>query len=193
MSHALQLSAEFLYLFAPLLLAAAISGLVMRLNWFAFARRPIDAGVTLRGERLFGDSKTWRGVMVAVVGCIVGVAIQKYLVGERAASIARVDYAQLDVLAFGTVMGLMAMLGELPNSFTKRRLRIAPGKTTQGWLSAVFYVWDQVDLLMFSLPTLSVWADIDVELVITALIVTLVLHPATSLIGYLIGARRSAR
>lgn len=193
MKHWLLLAAEFFYLYSPLLLSAAISGLVMRQNWLAFARRPIDAGRSWRGNRLFGDSKTWRGVLVAVVGCIIGVAIQKHLIGEHARSIARVDYARLDVLAFATTMGVTAMLGELPNSFVKRRLHIAPGHTTQGWLAVVFYVWDQVDLLMFSLPALSIWARIDAELVVTAFAVTLILHPTTSLIGYLIGARRSAR
>ncbi|HET8937548.1 MAG TPA: CDP-archaeol synthase [Polyangiales bacterium] len=193
MKHSLLLVAQFLYLYAPLLLSAAISGVVMRQDWLAFARRPIDAGRLLHGKRIFGDSKTWRGVLVAVVGCIVGAAIQKYAVGDHARSIARLDYTTFDVLLFGTILGVSAMLGELPNSFVKRRLSIAPGRTTKGWLSAVFYVWDQVDLLMFSLPALACWARVDAELVATAFAVTLILHPTTSLIGYLIGARRSAR
>jgi hypothetical protein len=40
MMRVLQLTAEFLYLYAPLLLSAAISGLVMRQNWLSFLRRP---------------------------------------------------------------------------------------------------------------------------------------------------------
>jgi len=189
----LRLAAEFLYLFAPLLLSAALSGVVMRQDWLAFARRPLDAGHCFRGRRIFGDSKTWRGVLVAVLGCTIGVAIQKHLIGEHAAGIARVEYARLDVVTFGVIMGVTAMLGELPNSFIKRRLNIPPGQSTKGWLAVGFYVWDQVDLLMFSLPALSLWADIDGALVATAVMVTLILHPMTSLIGYLIGARRSAR
>jgi hypothetical protein len=191
--QSLWLAAEFLYLYAPLLLSAAISGLVMRQDWLAFARRPIDAGRSLHGKRLFGDSKTWRGVLVAVVGCIVGATIQKYAIGDHARSFARLDYTRLDVLLFGATMGVTAMLGELPNSFVKRRLNIAPGHTTQGWLAAVFYVWDQVDLLMFSLPALACWARIDAELIASAFAVTLILHPTVSLIGYVIGARRTAR
>ena len=90
-------------------------------------------------------------------------------------------------------MGVTAMLGELPNSFVKRRLDIAPGKTTSGVLAVLFYVWDQIDLLMFSLPALAGWARVDIALVCTGVVVTLALHPLTSLIGYLIGARRTAR
>jgi hypothetical protein len=189
----LLLAAEFLYLYAPLLLSAAISGIVMRQNWLSFARRPLDAGRSFRGRRIFGDSKTWRGVLVAVVGCVLGVAIQKHLVGTRASSIARVDYAHVSVVGLGLVMGVTAMLGELPNSFSKRRMNIPPGETAQGWRAVLFYVWDQVDLLMFSFPALSFWARIDLELVAVGFAVTLVLHPTTSLIGYLIGARRTAR
>lgn len=186
-------AAEFLYLFAPLLFAAALSGLVMRFDWFPSLRRPLDAGCRWRGKRLFGDSKTWRGVVVAMVGCIAGTAIQKFLVGSQAQSIARIDYGQLDVLVFGSVMGASAMAGELPNSFVKRRLGIAPGKTTHGWLSVVFYVWDQIDLLMFSWAALSCWVRLDFTLVATSVAVTLLLHPLSSLIGYAVGARRSAR
>jgi hypothetical protein len=191
--RALHLAAEFLYLYAPLLLSAAISGVVMRQNWLSFARRPLDAGRSFRGKRVFGDSKTWRGVLVAVLGCMGGIAIQKYVIGERAHSIARLDYGEIHVLQLAVVMGVTAMLGELPNSFVKRRLSIAPGQTTKGWRAAIFYVWDQVDLLIFSLPALSLWARIDVALVVTAFAVTMVLHPLVSLIGYIIGARRTAR
>jgi hypothetical protein len=189
----LLLAAEFLYLYAPLLLSAAISGVVMRQDWLSFARTPIDAGRTFRDKRIFGNSKTWRGVLVAVVGCILGVTIQKYVIGSNAASIARVDYAHSDVVQLGLVMGLTAMLGELPNSFVKRRMNIPPGQTAGGWRAVLFYVWDQVDLLIFSFPALSFWARIDLALVAVGFAVTLVLHPTTSLIGYLIGARRSAR
>lgn len=191
--QALLLSVQIVYLFAPLLLAAAISGLVLRYDWLAPLRKPIDAGLSYRGRRLFGDSKTWRGVFVAIVGCIAGAAIQKYLLVDVARSLALVAYERLNVVAFGLAMGSGAMLGELPNSFVKRRLGIAPGKTTRGPLAFLFYVWDQIDLLCFSWPLLSFWIAPDFCRVLTSIVVTLAVHPLSSLIGYLIGARKSAR
>lgn len=185
--------AEVLYLFAPLLLSAACSAVVMRFDWIAHWRRPIDAGCTWRGKRVFGDSKTWRGVLVAVLGCIAGVAAQKYLVGVRALGIARVDYASTDVVVFGAVMGASAMAGELPNSFVKRRLGIAPGGTACGWLSFVFYAWDQIDLLTLCWPAIASWVRIDAGIIVASFAVTLLLHPLTSLLGYAFGARKSAR
>ena len=191
--QALRLSVQFVYLFAPLLLSAAISGLVLRYDWFAALRKPIDAGRSLGGRRLFGDSKTWRGVAVAVVGCITGAAIQRYLLVEVARGIALVPYERLNVVAFGLAMGSGAMLGELPNSFVKRRVGIAPGKTTRGPLAILFYLWDQLDLLCFSWPLLGFWIVPDWRLVLTSIVVTCALHPLTSLLGYLMGARKSAR
>lgn len=193
MMRVLHAVAEVLYLFAPLLLADALSGLVMRLDWFASLRKPLDAGCSWRGKRLFGNNKTWRGVIVAMLGCVAGAALQKYLVGERAQAFARVDYAHIDVLVFGSAMGAAAMAGELPNSFVKRRLGIKPGATTQGWLSIVFYVWDQVDLLTLCWPALSLWVSPDFTLIATSVMLALVVHPLSSLIGFAIGARRSAR
>jgi hypothetical protein len=186
-------TAQVLYLFAPLLLSAALSGVVMRLNWLPALRKPLDAGKSWRGKRLFGDSKTWRGVFVAVLGCSVGAAIQKHCLLAQAQGLALLDYAQLDVLSFGTAMGAGAMLGELPNSFVKRRLDIAPGRTTRGWRSALFYVWDQVDLLTLSWPLLMRWVRPSVDRVLISMAIALLLHPITSLIGYAMGARKSAR
>ena len=193
MQRLLLFPVQFLYLFAPLLLAAAWSGLVMRLDWFKDLRVPLDGGLSFRGSRVFGDSKTWRGVFVAITGCIAGATLQKYVIGAHASAIALLDYSRLNVLAFGTAMGASAMLGELPNSFVKRRLGIAPGHTSVGPLAVVFYVWDQVDLLMFSWPVLCLWLRPDLGLVVTSIAVTLLLHPLTSLIGFAVGARTSAR
>jgi len=182
-----------LYLFAPLIFASALSGVVLRYDLLPRLRRPIDAGATWRGRRIFGDSKTWRGVVVAIFGCIVGAAVQRYLLGGRMQAVSLADYANLDVGPFGLAMGAGAMLGELPNSFVKRRLAIPPGKTTRGPLAVVFYLWDQLDLLTTAWPLLSPWVLVTPRLVATSVLLAATVHPTISLIGYLIGARTSAR
>jgi CDP-2,3-bis-(O-geranylgeranyl)-sn-glycerol synthase len=189
----LLLAAQALYLFAPLLFAAAVAAVVQRCDLLAWLRRPIDAGKTLGGKRWLGDSKTWRGVVIAVAGCTAAAAIQKHVVGSCAGQLALVDYRNLDVLAFGTAMGGGAMFGELPNSFVKRRLGIAPGKTAHGPLAALFYVWDQIDILTIAWPLISSWLSPTAGLVAMSFAVALLIHPAVSLVGYLVGARRTPR
>lgn len=173
-----------MYLFTPLLVAALLSAVVLKLDLWRSLRVPIDGGRCFRGKRIFGDSKTWRGVVVAVVGCSAGVLVQKYGLGS---------YQHVSGAGVALAMSLGAMAGELPNSFVKRQLGIAPGKTTTGPLAVVFYVWDQVDVLFGAWPLLALVIPVHGDVVVASFVLVLVLHPVVSLIGYLVGARKSAR
>ena len=184
--------AQAAYLFAPLLVATAVSAVVLRFDRWQCLRRPIDGGHRWRGVRLFGDNKTWRGVVVAIAGCMLGVALQ-IAIGDRAGRLAVVDYRAPSTLVLGFAMGLGSALGELPNSFIKRRVGIAPGASAGGWRRVVFYVWDQIDLLIGAWPLVALWVDPRPCLVAASMGLVLVLHPVISLVGYLIGARRTAR
>ncbi|HSO39401.1 MAG TPA: CDP-archaeol synthase [Labilithrix sp.] len=186
--------AQALYLFSPLLVSAAMSAFVHRYNLFAALRKPIDGGRTLRGKRLFGESKTWRGVAIAVAGSIVTVALQKHLLVATAESLAVLDYTRVSPVLLGTAMGAAAMAGELPNSFLKRRLGIAPGTTAdRPARQAAFWVWDQVDLLTLTWPALLPWVHPTLGLVAASFALALTLHPLVALVGFLVGARKTAR
>ena len=185
--------AQALWLFLPLLFAAAIGGVVLRRDLLRWARRPIDGGATWRGRRLFGDHKTWRGVVVAVTCGSAFAAFQEHVVGDAVGALAVVDWRTVPSPVFGALMGLGAMLGELPNSFVKRRLDIAPGRTTTGPWSIVFYVWDQIDLLFGAWPLIGWWVHPSARLVAASLVLGMLGHPTLSLLGWLVGARRTAR
>jgi len=185
--------AQALWLFAPLLFAAAVSGLVQGRDLLRWARRPIDGGLRLGGKRLFGDHKTWRGVLVAVVCSAAFAAVQAHVVGDAVGALLTVEWRSVPAVPFGALMGLGAMLGELPNSFVKRRLGIGPGKSTTGPWSIVFYVWDQVDLLFGAWVLIGSWVRPSPLLVAASFVLALLVHPLVSLIGWLVGARNSAR
>ena len=78
-------------------------------NW------PVDLGLMLNdAQPLFGDSKTWRGLLVAVIsGAIVA------------------GWIELTVKQ-GALFALLVMIGDLFASFTKRRLRLAPSSRSRG-------------------------------------------------------------
>ncbi len=192
MGPLLVLAARVLYLFAPLLVSAVLAGIIQHYDLWASLKRPIDGGATFRGRRLFGDNKTWRGVAIAMVGSIATVAAQKYLIGELAGTLAVVDYGRANPLALGAAMGGGAVLGELPNSFVKRRLDVAPGAGARGVLRPIFYLWDQVDLLTTTWPLLLFWVRPSWPLVLASFVMTPLIHQLLSLAGYLIGARRQA-
>jgi hypothetical protein len=185
--------AQALWLFAPLLFAAAVMGIVIRRDLLCWARRPIDGGREWRGRRIFGDHKTWRGVLVAVVSAAAFAGLQGYVVGDAAGSLAVVDWRNVPPVPLGALMGLGAMLGELPNSFVKRRVGIMPGKATSGAWSVLFYVWDQVDLVFGAWALIWWWVRPSALLVAASFAVVLVAHPLVSLFGWLVGARQGAR
>ncbi len=183
------------YLLLPLLGGAAVHGLAMKYGWLSFLTRPIDGDRRFRGRPVFGHSKTWRGPVLVAAGAGAVLALQAgplHRVGALAA-IELVDYASLPGWWFGLLAGAIAELAELPNSFVKRRLDIAPGKTAGGWQSIVFFLWDQLDVLMgFWLALAFVVPATPLRLALSALIVVAI-HPLLSLIGYGLGMRKTAR
>lgn len=187
-----------LYLFAPVLVSALLSGLVHRKNLVRCLAKPIDGGRTWRNKRIFGDGKTWRGVAIALVGSIATVGLQKYLIGDRLGSIAVIDYPSANVFLLGVTIGGGAMVGELPNSFVKRRLGIGRGETArreQRVARALFFLWDQVDLVLGVWPLLLVFWPVrfDLSLILASVALAGILHPLVAWVGFLIGARTTAR
>jgi hypothetical protein len=63
-----------LLVFAPVLGAYVAHAPVLTLDLLPWLARPLDGGATLRGRRLFGDNKTWRGALVMFAG-VLGAAL----------------------------------------------------------------------------------------------------------------------
>jgi hypothetical protein len=100
----------------------------IRANLFPWAARRLDFGLRLFGEPLFGEKKTWRGVLImSGVTSICAGLLSFLLEPEHLPQ----GFAQLaepgSAATFGLLMGFGYSLGELPNSFVKRRLKIPPG------------------------------------------------------------------
>jgi hypothetical protein len=184
-----------LFLLLPLLGGALLHGLCMKHGWLGFLAMPIDAGRTFRGRPIFGHSKTWRGPVCVAAGAAAVWGLQQGLLHriDALAALARVDAASLPGWWFGAVAGAAAELAELPNSFVKRRLGIGPGKTARGPLSVVFYLWDQLDLLLGYWLVLAIVLPVTPLRVAVSVLVVVAIHPLLTLAGYLLGMRPTAR
>jgi hypothetical protein len=184
-----------IYLLLPLLGGALAHGLCMKHDWFAFLKRPLDGGRKWRGERLFGHSKTLRGPVMVAAGSAAVFALQQEVLHGFALlrDIELVDYGRLPGAWFAATAGAAAELTELPNSFVKRRLRIPPGGTASGASGALFFVWDQVDLLLGFWLVFGLAVPASVSRVAISLVAVGVLHPLVTLAGYLAGMRDTAR
>jgi hypothetical protein len=189
---------EFLalaYLFFPLLVGLALHGFCIKYDTLAFLCRPIDRGRSFRGKRIFGENKTYRGVVIVGLGTAVGFGLQSLLL-HRIASIRGIelfDYAFFKSVALGLAVGVAAMLSELPNSFIKRRFQIAPGSVAKGWQRVIFYVYDQIDFLLGAWLVLAILVPVTIGRVLFSAGLLLVAHQLMSSVGHALGMRKTAR
>ncbi|MCB1887722.1 MAG: hypothetical protein KDH20_08950 [Rhodocyclaceae bacterium] len=109
---------------------------------------PIDGGRHWRGRPVFGANKTWRGLMAmppAAAATFALAGLSRPLMPEGlAAGWWPLPSATLALV--GAICGLAFMLAELPNSFLKRRLGVAPGQPAAGpWLRPLCFLIDRFD------------------------------------------------
>lgn len=126
-----------------------------------FARRipwhtPIDFGLTFRNKRIFGENKTWRGLIVGViVGTFVGVLLSKIYWNFS-----------FSALTWSFCSSLGALLGDTVKSFFKRRFNISSGKS--------WFPFDQIDftigaLLLGSLVYFPGWLNSAIIVLVSAI------------------------
>lgn len=144
---------------------------------------PIDGYAKWKdGKRLFGDGKTWRGLLGGVVAGIVVGFLEIYLSG-----FAPLSFLPTLTPAVVILLSCGALLGDLVKSFFKRRL----GKDR----GAEWPVADQYDLVAGSLLLVAVFAPawtfstITLPILIAILIITPLLHRAMNIIGYFAGVK----
>jgi CDP-2,3-bis-(O-geranylgeranyl)-sn-glycerol synthase len=79
-------------------------------NWDA----PVDFGRTVRGRRLFGSHKTWRGMVAGLAAAAATFLVQRFLFGHFAGvrDLSAFDYSRHSAL-LGAWLGLGALTGDL--------------------------------------------------------------------------------
>jgi len=150
-----------LYFFVPAYVANMAPVLIG--NRLTFLARPLDFGTSLGGVPIFGDHKTWRGLLIGVLAGAVAFLIQKALYdAETARTLALFDYATLPRW-LGAWLGFGALLGDAVKSFFKRRVGIAPGEPWIGPDEIDFYLGAvAAAVLVVSLPLVPLLVSVPV-------------------------------
>jgi CDP-2,3-bis-(O-geranylgeranyl)-sn-glycerol synthase len=172
-----------LWLFAPAYLANMSPVLVQ--GRFPRLATPIDGGRSLRGRRILGDHKTWRGLLAGIVVATGTYELQRLLhVAGLAPDLALLDYADHPVLP-GVLLGLGTGVGDAVKSFFKRRVDIAPG--------ASWPVFDQLDFFAGAYLFLAVTYAPPLLPTLACLPVVLVGSVAVTAIGWALGLKEAWR
>ncbi|MBD0372473.1 MAG: CDP-archaeol synthase [Pyrinomonadaceae bacterium] len=183
------------YLFSPLLLGLTAHGLCIKFNWLSFLCSPVDRRRTFRGKRIFGPNKTYRGIVAVGLGAAIGFGLQAIFFHRFAQirSIELLHYTLPEATLLGFVFGAAAMLSELPNSFIKRQLDIAPGNMASGTTALIFYAFDQIDFLVGAWLVLALFISVTFGRVLWSLVFLFISHQIITTVGYSLGMRSTPR
>ena len=182
-----------------LVTAFTLSGLA-HTAWLAapLSRRfavPLDGGCAIAGRPLLGAHKTVRGFVVMVPATGLSFMLLAALVaagpGMPASGLWPLTPAQYGLLGAWAALGFM--VGELPNSFIKRRFGIAPGEAAAGGrLRAVFLVADRFDSSAGMLLALVLVVPVSWQVALFVLLAGPLVHAAFSVALFLLRVKARA-
>jgi hypothetical protein len=165
-----------LLVFLPVLGAVVVHAPVLKFDLFKSLKKPVDGG---RGW--FGTNKTWRGAVFMTLGPLLATLVLWDLMPD--------ELRDEPALLVGLLIGLGTFLGELPNSFLKRRMGIAPGQRRTDPLGVALIVYDQADFVPgIALMLLPLWV-MPIAVLLVGFVAVAAVHFLVNVIGYWIGAR----
>ncbi len=181
------------YLFFPLLGSAIFLGMCLRFGWLQTFNRPIDFHLRFRNQRIFGENKTFRGLLGMGIGGSLFAVLQRQVLHRYhwLASLEYFDYSATSPLLFGFCLGLAGSLSELLNSFVKRQLGIEPGKRANGNQRGLFYFIDQVDVLVGVWLYLSTIMQVTSIRVMASIVLVFITHQLLTTAGYTLRMRKN--
>lgn len=138
-------------------------------------KTPLDFGKKYQGKRIFGDNKTWRGLITGVVFAGLVALLIQWLFVDRYDVLIHMHWLSFLI---GAWMGAGALLGDAVESFFKRQHNVSSGES--------WFPFDQTDYiiggLLFVLPFLRL-RPIDY---VAIFVMYFGLHLIVSYIGYLL-------
>ncbi|MDI9509017.1 MAG: CDP-archaeol synthase [Clostridiales bacterium] len=181
----------------PIVLSCIANTFFLRSSLFLNLKRPIDGNRTLSdGRRLFGNNKTWRGLlgMVFLSPCVFvlwGLLCKHVLFLEVNTLFYtyKLNKYSYNIL-IGFLIGLAYCVFELPNSFIKRRIGIDPGGTTKGWVGIFFVILDQVDSLFGCAIVIYIFNPMHISYFIKFIMLGGIIHITLSYVFKLLKLRK---
>ena len=185
----------YMTLLGPIL-AGVVNSIFCKLNILNSLKKPLDFNKKIKGKRIFGDNKTWKGLL----GYIFFNIIFMVLVGiiYKATNIEHLNFFYINHkntltynILVGALLGLFYALFELPNSFMKRRLDIKPGKTIKGPKKYFFIFLDQADSVFGVALVVWMFYPIGIKVYLLYIFVGAVTHLLINMLLYLLHLRKN--
>ena len=166
------------YFMLPAYFANMAPVIVKKIN---FLKVPIDFNVKLNNKSIFGENKTFRGLVFGVLFAIVVSYIQfLFFNNDLFVNISIIDYSNW--LLLGLLLGFGAIFGDLVESFVKRRLKLKSGQK--------FIPFDQIDFVLGALIIVSFMVPLSLLKIIIIIVLSFVLHILVNHIAFYSGIRK---
>jgi CDP-2,3-bis-(O-geranylgeranyl)-sn-glycerol synthase len=143
---------------------------------------PFDQPIS---SQLFGEHKTWRGLIAGFFAAFVILYLQKLLFirGDVILNkISLLDYNNISLLSYAAAFGFGALIGDLIKSFFKRRLNKKPGTP---WVP-----FDQIDFVFGAVIFLYPLYQINLQITLILFVVTPMLHLLVNICSYRLGLKK---
>lgn len=153
-------------------------------DYFTFLAVPIDGGHKIAGKEIFGNHKTWRGLIVATLAGGVFFNIERFFAFIAPQSDLWSPF-DLRIVPwwFGFAFAFGAIAGDLIKSFFKRRFNINPGSS--------WYPFDQIDFLLGAALVASFYFTFTPLMWVIIFFIGSALHIIFNHIGYWLGIKDS--
>ncbi|PCI47799.1 MAG: CDP-diglyceride synthetase [Moraxellaceae bacterium] len=187
---------ELIYLVLPVIIGGVLNMVFVKASFLDNLKTPMDHGRLLKdGKRLFGENKTWKGFwgMIVLTSLSMLLLQAMAMVFDWANELSLFPFRSwsfpVDGLLYGAVWGFAYVLAELPNSYIKRRIDIAPGTNSSGFKGKVFILVDQADSVIGCVLFMPLFFTPTLIDAIAVLFLATALHLMINFLLYLVGLK----
>jgi CDP-2,3-bis-(O-geranylgeranyl)-sn-glycerol synthase len=172
-----------LWFFAPVGIANAAPVFAAKIPGLTGWNAPMDFGKKYKGHRVFGDHKTWRGLLSGIVFATLVIALQKYIYANNSSvvELSWIDYSQAKIWLLGPLFGAGALLADAGESFFKRQVGVSPGES--------WFPFDQIDYILGGYLPATLIVGFNLSHFLWVLATWFCMHLAASYTGYLVGLK----
>ncbi|MFD2672140.1 CDP-archaeol synthase [Marinicrinis sediminis] len=190
---------EVLLFMMPIVLAGMTNMGWVKLPIVKRNRVAMDGGRCWRdGKPVFGANKTWAGFwgMIVFAGFwfgMMGIAAENWDWLNRHSLLPWDEFSPGSEWLYGMLWGFAYVLFELPNSFIKRRIDIAPGQNDRGLKGLFFTMMDQVDSVIGCILATYVFYHPSIMEVVLFLVIGSLIHYVVNVLLYVMKLKNQAR
>jgi len=174
----LNLILQCFYFMLPAYFANMAPVIVKKIN---FLKIPIDFDKKINNKLIFGKNKTFRGLVFGVLFAIA-ISYFQFILYNNDIFVDLALFGYSNWLMIGFLLGFGAIIGDLIESFVKRRLSYKPGKP--------FVPWDQIDFVLGALIFVFPIVNLSINKIIIIIILSFVLHIIVNHIAFYMKVRK---